>query len=526
MSGDTTQPLQWRTFIDILDRLGTEGDERGHTYVKADGTEKFVGYATLERDVKARGRQLLGTGLRKGDRLALIIPDADDFVLTFLGAVCAGIVPVPLYPPLALGKLDAYIDTTARDPERRPGGPPRHHQAGREGPVDGDRRASRRCATSSPSRRFAALAPRRPRRLPKISPDDTLFLQFTSGSTVAAQGRHRHAREPGRERQVHHARRPRGRDRRPTSASRGCRSTTTWGSSASCSRRSSSASPSCFIPTLLFLRAADAVAGRRLAAPRDASRSRRTSRTRSRHSAPSDKDLAGWDLSSLRVVGLRRRADPPGTLRGLRRQVRAASASSPRRSCPATAWPSRRWRSRFIELERADARSTSSTPTRCHESQRAGPAEDGADAALGSSRAAGVPGARDRHLRRGRAARLAGAPASARSRIRGPSVMSGYLENPRRTREAFAPTAGCAPATSASSTTATSTSAAARRRSSSSTAATTTRRTWSGRRARSPACARATSSRSAPGESTRGARRGGRDHRGGSASALRRWRSG
>ena len=43
-----------------------------------------------------RGALLLSTGLCKGDRLAIVIPEPQDFVLTFLGAVMAGIVPVPV----------------------------------------------------------------------------------------------------------------------------------------------------------------------------------------------------------------------------------------------------------------------------------------------------------------------------------------------------------------------------------------------------------------------------------------------
>ena len=44
----------------------------------------------------------------------MIIPDPDEFVLTFFGAVSVGVVPVPMYPPLALGKLDGFHDTARR----------------------------------------------------------------------------------------------------------------------------------------------------------------------------------------------------------------------------------------------------------------------------------------------------------------------------------------------------------------------------------------------------------------------------
>jgi len=182
----TSDRDQIRTFLDLIDRLPTEGDERGHTYVKADGSDLFVGYATLERKIRARGRQLLSTGLRKGDRVALIIPDAEDFVLTFLAAVSAGIVPVPLYPPLALGKLDTYIDTTARI-----------LNAAQAELLITTKQVEKVLWTVMPRvpslrdlltvDKLAAL-PEAAANPPKISPYDTLFLQFTSGSTSEPKG--------------------------------------------------------------------------------------------------------------------------------------------------------------------------------------------------------------------------------------------------------------------------------------------------------------------------------------------------
>src|SRR5258708_39283096 len=50
-------------------------------------------------------------GLEKGDRIALVLPEPDEFVLTFIAALAAGIVAVPMYPPQTLAKLEAYGDT-------------------------------------------------------------------------------------------------------------------------------------------------------------------------------------------------------------------------------------------------------------------------------------------------------------------------------------------------------------------------------------------------------------------------------
>ena len=52
-------------------------------------------------------------GVRKGDRVALVLPTCPEFVECFFGVLCAGAIPVPLYPPVRLGRLDEYHRKTA-----------------------------------------------------------------------------------------------------------------------------------------------------------------------------------------------------------------------------------------------------------------------------------------------------------------------------------------------------------------------------------------------------------------------------
>ena len=67
----------------------------------AEASETAFSYTALERMTARFGGAMQALGLRKGDRVALILPNNDDFVLCFLGAIRAGIVPVPIYPPMA-----------------------------------------------------------------------------------------------------------------------------------------------------------------------------------------------------------------------------------------------------------------------------------------------------------------------------------------------------------------------------------------------------------------------------------------
>jgi fatty-acyl-CoA synthase len=86
---------------------------RGFVFVRPEGTERFISFHEIYRETSRRGAALTDRGLVKGDRLALVIPEGDEFVLSFLGAIMAGIVPVPMYPQLSFRNVDTYHETVA-----------------------------------------------------------------------------------------------------------------------------------------------------------------------------------------------------------------------------------------------------------------------------------------------------------------------------------------------------------------------------------------------------------------------------
>ena len=101
--------IMTETLIDVLET--SRGiTHKGYTFLDDDLAEKHYSFDALLTEARRRGRQLQSLGLKKGDRLAIIVPEGEDFVLSFLGAVTAGIVPVPMYPPLILGQIDSYIE--------------------------------------------------------------------------------------------------------------------------------------------------------------------------------------------------------------------------------------------------------------------------------------------------------------------------------------------------------------------------------------------------------------------------------
>lgn len=72
-----------------------------------------VPMARVRRRAMSIAADLMARGVRKGDRVALVLPTSPEFVDCLFGVLCAGAIPVPLYPPVRLGRLDEYYSKTA-----------------------------------------------------------------------------------------------------------------------------------------------------------------------------------------------------------------------------------------------------------------------------------------------------------------------------------------------------------------------------------------------------------------------------
>ncbi|MFJ6573288.1 AMP-binding protein [Streptomyces sp. NPDC091292] len=156
-----------------------EGDSRfAHAYSGADGNTVSLSRAELLAAVRASAGWLLAAGLRPGDRVALVAGEPGPFVHAFLGAVWAGLVPVPVPPPPRLGRRDAWREALG---EALAVAGPRVVIA----PETTLPLLSGLCPRSLPYTRqlpdsAGAVGPREP--VP-YRPDRIVYLQFSSGST-------------------------------------------------------------------------------------------------------------------------------------------------------------------------------------------------------------------------------------------------------------------------------------------------------------------------------------------------------
>ena len=72
-----------------------------------------LNYAEIHERARQAASALAQLGVRPGERVVLILPTGPDFYHAFFGAMLCGAVPVPLYPPIHLGRLDEYHRRTA-----------------------------------------------------------------------------------------------------------------------------------------------------------------------------------------------------------------------------------------------------------------------------------------------------------------------------------------------------------------------------------------------------------------------------
>ena len=173
------------TISDAIANIGTHYPDKGFVFQDMKGNEKEYLFSEMANETALRGGALQQIGLKKGDRAGLIILEPEDFVLTFFAMLRIGVIPVPLYPPVSLGNLDAYFDRTSR--------------------VLNDAQAKMLVVSPKLQNILWSLVDQippvktllkteelhnssTPADIPEISPSDMAFLQYTSGSTSDPKG--------------------------------------------------------------------------------------------------------------------------------------------------------------------------------------------------------------------------------------------------------------------------------------------------------------------------------------------------
>ncbi len=155
------------------------------TFQDSSGAETSYTYPEFEKRTAEVAAGMQARGMKQGDTVGLVIIEPEDFVTTFMAAQRIGVIPVPLYPPMSMADLDAYLGKLTRIVT----------DAGATAMIVSDRLklVLFQLVDRVPSLKRIEIAsklasPGKTPDYPVVELDDISFLQYTSGSTSDPKG--------------------------------------------------------------------------------------------------------------------------------------------------------------------------------------------------------------------------------------------------------------------------------------------------------------------------------------------------
>jgi 1-acyl-sn-glycerol-3-phosphate acyltransferase len=175
-----------RTLQESLWRHARLDPDRTHVFLREeDGREEAITYGGLEREAAAVASGLTERGVRPGDAVSLMLPTGLDFLRSFFGILMARAVPVPIYPPVRLDRLEEYAARQAGI--LADAGARLLVTIGRARPVASLLRPGVPSLTEVLTADELAIADAAPIE-PEGEAADAAFIQYTSGSTGQPKG--------------------------------------------------------------------------------------------------------------------------------------------------------------------------------------------------------------------------------------------------------------------------------------------------------------------------------------------------
>ena len=185
-SDDSKIRTGYSSFVDLIDTLPQAGPGRGITLIDGRFKQTEHSYHDLHRRVMAFARHYQEQGLGHGQRVLIALPTELDAISSLFAVIYLGAIPYSISSPLMGQNREAHLRQVARmmklhDVDRYLAS---RDLAGLDAVGVTDAKALG-CAESPTERELTATCPIAPAN---VSPDDTAFVQFSSGSTSHPKG--------------------------------------------------------------------------------------------------------------------------------------------------------------------------------------------------------------------------------------------------------------------------------------------------------------------------------------------------
>lgn len=169
------------TLADVIEAAAAADPERyGFRFLDRQERATWVPFREFRSRVAATASAMREHGVGRGDRVAIVLPTCPAFLEAFFAAQWIGAIPVALYPPLRLGRLEEYHARTAA--MLRAVGAAVLYTDARIGRLLGETSALWRPRLGV--RDVATLASAGPCDASPAAVDEIAMIQFSSGTTV------------------------------------------------------------------------------------------------------------------------------------------------------------------------------------------------------------------------------------------------------------------------------------------------------------------------------------------------------